>query len=296
MNKTYLSVSLGAFAALLLASCATTPQRNEQLEQARAQVQSLEQDPYAQRAANEQLNEARKALQSADDAFNKHASVDDVNYYAYLAERHAETGKAQADEARAREQVASAGAERDRILLQAKTAQVTQAQAEAQNQAAQAAAARDALQREQQKEQQALANLNAHETQRGLELTLGSDVLFDTGSAMLKPGAGLQLDRLAGFMRQNPQTKIIIEGYTDSTGSAAFNESLSQRRAQAVQDALVAQSIDRDRIQAVGRGQDYPVASNATSAGRQQNRRVDIILSNMSGQFAERATQGPVLR
>jgi len=296
MNKTYRSISVGAFSALLLAACATTPQRNEQLEQARAAVQSLEQDPYAQRAASEQLNEARTALQSADDAFKRHASAEDVDYYAYLAQRHAETGKAQTDEARAHEQVTAAGAERDRILLQAKTAQVAQAQAVAQNQAAQAAAAREELQREQQKEQQALSDLKAHETQRGLELTLGSDVLFDTGSAMLKPGAGLQLDRLAGFMRQNPGTKIIIEGYTDSTGTAAFNQSLSERRAQAVQDALVAQGIDRSRIQAVGRGEDYPVASNATQAGRQQNRRVDIILSNMSGQFAERATQGPVLR
>jgi len=316
VKKTPRPLLIGILGALL-AACATTPPRNERLEQARMEVRSLEQDPAAERVAGEQLAAARTALRSADTASQKHESLEEVNYLAYIAQRQAQIGKARIDEAHAREQVAQASAERDRILLQARTAEARQAQAQAQqaqalaqqaqasaqDQAAQAVAARaeaqsaqNQLQQEQAKAQQALADLRAHQTQRGLELTLGSDVLFDSGSATLKPGAALQLNRLGAFMHENPGTRIIVEGYTDSQGPAAYNQALSERRSQAVADALAAQGVDRDRIQTVGRGQDYPVASNATSAGRQQNRRVDIILSNVSGQFAEGARQGPVLR
>jgi outer membrane protein OmpA-like peptidoglycan-associated protein len=87
-------------------------------------------------------------------------------------------------------------------------------------------------------------------------------------------------------MQKNPETKVIIEGHTDSRGSEDYNEQLSQRRAQAVQDALAMRGIDRSRVETVGRGEAYPVASNDTAAGRQQNRRVDIVFSDQQGHFA----------
>jgi len=110
--------------------------------------------------------------------------------------------------------------------------------------------------------------------------------LFDTGQATLKPGANLVLDRLASFMSQNPQTKVRIEGHTDSTGSADFNQALSQRRADAVAIALENRGLSADRVRAIGRGEDFPVASNSSAAGRQQNRRVEIVFSDQAGQFA----------
>jgi outer membrane protein OmpA-like peptidoglycan-associated protein len=295
--KTHRVMVIGG-TALLAAACATAPQRNEQLEQARAEVQSVAQDPDVQRAAPKPLQSAQDDLQKADAAFQRKADPEDVSYLAFRAQREAQIAKTRADETRAHDQLAQTNAERDRVLLQARGEEADRAKAEA-------ARAQEQTQQTQQQlnsERQRLADLQTRQTQRGLELTLSSDLLFDTGSSTLKPGANLQLNRLADFMRQDPKTRIIIEGYTDSRGSAEYNEALSRRRAQSVAEALQSQGVSADRVQAVGRGKDFPVASNDTSAGRQQNRRVNIIFSDMSGQFAQGAQgaqgaqQGPTLR
>jgi len=123
-----------------------------------------------------------------------------------------------------------------------------------------------------------------------------SDVLFDTGRATLKPGADRALDRLAQFLKGNPGTRVIVEGHTDSVGSEAYNEELSHRRAQAVTEALSARGVPADQYQAKGLGKAYPVASNETPAGRQQNRRVEIVFSDESGRFAEGPSPEPIRR
>jgi len=112
-------------------------------------------------------------------------------------------------------------------------------------------------------------------------------VLFDTAAATLKPGADLSLDRLAGYLKTHPQTKVLIEGHTDSRGSEEYNEALSQRRADAVEKALVVRGVSAAAISTIGRGKAYPVATNDTAAGRQQNRRVEIVFSDASGRFAQ---------
>ncbi|HEX7970538.1 MAG TPA: OmpA family protein, partial [Stellaceae bacterium] len=117
--------------------------------------------------------------------------------------------------------------------------------------------------------------LAARATGQGLVLTLG-DILFDTGRAELKPGAAPTIKRLADFLQRHPDRTVLIEGYTDSTGSTEINRWLSEERAQAVRAALIGQGMDPSRIQARGRGAADPVASNDTAAGRQQNRRVEI--------------------
>ncbi len=291
--------------AAVLAACASAPQRNDLLEQARAEVQSLSQDPEAQRAAPMQLQAAQQDLQRADEAFARHADPEEVSYLAFRAQREAQIGRAHTDEARARDELAKANSERDRILLQARTQEAERARDAASTQAQRAELAQQQAQQAQQQAQQAqqqleqerrqLSDLQAKQTQRGLELALSSDLLFDTGSATLKPGANLQLNRIASVMREDPKLRIIVEGYTDSRGSAQYNEELSQRRAQSVAQALESQGISADRVQTVGRGKEFPVASNDTPAGRQQNRRVNIIFSDMSGQFAQGANQ-PALR
>jgi outer membrane protein OmpA-like peptidoglycan-associated protein len=141
--------------------------------------------------------------------------------------------------------------------------------------AAEAARARAA------KLQQELTDLQAKQTDRGMVLTLG-DVLFDTGRAELKAGAFSTLDRLATFLRQNPERTVAIEGHTDSVGSDSFNQSLSERRAQAVRVALTSRGIDSGRVTAAGMGETKPVANNATAEGRQRNRRVEVVISNAS--------------
>jgi outer membrane protein OmpA-like peptidoglycan-associated protein len=111
-------------------------------------------------------------------------------------------------------------------------------------------------------------------------------VLFDTGRATLKPGATTTLERVAQFMQKNPETKVMIEGHTDSVGSDDYNQGLSERRAQAVADALSFRGVQRDRVEPLGRGKALPVATNDTPAGRQQNRRVELVFSDESGRFA----------
>ncbi|MCU1348569.1 MAG: OmpA/MotB domain protein [Acidobacteria bacterium] len=113
---------------------------------------------------------------------------------------------------------------------------------------------------------------------RGLIVTLSS-ALFDTGKTAIKPGAKATLTRIAKQLQTNPDLKIAVEGHTDNIGGPAKNQTLSEKRAEAVRTYLVAQGVPADRVTATGRGEDEPVASNKTAAGRQQNRRVELIIT-----------------
>ena len=126
--------------------------------------------------------------------------------------------------------------------------------------------------------QRQLEILQARPTDRGLVLTLG-DTLFATGKSELKSGATVNLDRLTTFMNEYPKRTAAIEGYTDSMGSDEMNQSLSQRRADAVKGYLVGRGVSSDRLSASGRGENSPVADNESAAGRQQNRRVEVVIS-----------------
>jgi outer membrane protein OmpA-like peptidoglycan-associated protein len=286
----------------VLAACASTPDRIESLEQARTDVQTLSQEPLASEAASRELAAARSSLNAAEQALKK-GDREDVDHFAYLASRQAQTGHARVDEAEARRLVTQAEGERNRVLLEARTreaeratqqaqsaqaaAQSAQAVAQQQTQAADAARQEALSARAEAAEmQKSLEELQAKQTERGMVLTL-SDVLFDTGAATLKPGADLALERVAAFMNENPTTRVIIEGHTDSRGSDSYNEELSRRRADAVKAALATRGITGDRIDAVGRGEAFPVATNESRAGQQQNRRVEIIFSDQSGRFAQ---------
>jgi len=270
--------------AIVLAACASAPERSEQLEQARAQIQTLSQDPLAQQAAGRDLEAARKSLQQAEIALQQKQPLATVDHLAYLARRHAEAGEARVSEAHSRQEVARAQEDRNKILLDARSREAQNAQSQSQSAQAQLASA-----------QQQLADLQAKKTDRGMVVTLG-DVLFDTGQATLKPGANLALNRLATFLSANPQTKIIIEGHTDSRGSDEYNEVLSERRARAVATELMSRGLAADQLQTLGRGKGYPVASNDTPEGRQRNRRVEIVFSDASGRFAQGATDNPPAR
>jgi outer membrane protein OmpA-like peptidoglycan-associated protein len=103
-------------------------------------------------------------------------------------------------------------------------------------------------------------------------------VLFDTGRSELNPGAATKMDQLAQFLTEHPDRRVEIDGYTDSVGSEAYNEELSQRRANSVKAALVTRGVDPTRINTQGYGKAYPVASNSDSGGRQLNRRVEVVI------------------
>ena len=127
--------------------------------------------------------------------------------------------------------------------------------------------------------QRQLAELQAKPTERGIVLTLG-DVLFATGSAQLQSGADSNLNRLVAFLKEYPDRQVLIEGHTDSMGNANSNQQLSQRRADSVRSYLISSGIPSNRLSASGLGQDNPVASNESAHGRQQNRRVEVVVEN----------------
>lgn len=119
----------------------------------------------------------------------------------------------------------------------------------------------------------------AKKTTRGDVVTFG-DVLFDVGKADLKPAAYDNIDKLATFLKQNPERKVLVEGFTDNTGSDALNMTLSQQRADALARALSNRGVDFNRIETRGYGKAFPIAGNATAADRAMNRRVEVTVSN----------------
>ena len=279
-------MTIGA-AVTVLAACATTPDTIPELDEARARVQTLEQNPLAQQAASRDLTASRGALAQAEQALQDRQDRERIVHLAYLAEQRAELGLARVDEAESRQRIEEAEAERDKVLLESREAKARAAEqaAQAAEQAAQASQS-EALQARAELEslQQQYAALAAKKTDRGMVMTLG-DVLFDTDEATLKPGATEIITRLADFLSRNETTRIRVEGHTDSTGDDAYNTELSRRRAQAVADALMTRSIPGNRVEVIGRGEGFPVATNDTSAGRQQNRRVEIIFSDPEGEL-----------
>ena len=201
---------------------------------------------------------------------------------ARVAQKEAENARLLAMTEAERAAKAKKEAEEARSLAAAETEQATRAKAEAEQarmaaraeaeRAARAKSAADQLMRE-------LSDLKAKQTERGIVLTIG-DVLFATGKADLSSDALRSVDKLADFLQKYPNRNVLIEGQTDSVGSDEFNLTLSQKRADSVKETLTSRGIGEGRIATKGYGKKYPVASNDTAAGKQQNRRVEVIILN----------------
>lgn len=288
-------LALAAVAVATLAACASAPSRNAALDDAKAAYGRAAGDAHVVRSAPVELRKAQQSLQQAEAALRAGEEPSAVDHYAYLAKQRTEVAIQAGKVAEAEKAVADASQARDRILIDSRTseAQAQRAMAEKARMEAEAArkVAEDRLAAVQASQAQTatararaktleeqLADLKAKQTDRGMVLTLG-DVLFDTGKAELNAGAARTLDQLATFLTQNPERSIEIEGYTDSVGSDSLNQVLSERRAIAVKNALLDRGIAANRIAARGYGESRPVASNGHAAGRQQNRRVEIVFS-----------------
>lgn len=296
----YSGTRIAAAAALLavtgLAGCSGLPDRIDSLEQARAAISSVEREPLAGRVAAEELAAGREALADADEAVEEREPLELIEHRAYVAQRYADISRELVEEAGAREEVQRSEAERNRLIAEARERETEAAQraaavasreveVQARELEVQARAAEEQARATQAAEERArnleseLADLQARETDRGLVLTLG-DVLFDTGQSTLKPGAMTTVDRLAQFMGDYPERVVMIEGHTDAMGSDATNQQLSELRALAVRNALLGRGVDAARITTVGYGEARPVASNDTSEGRQQNRRIEVVVAD----------------
>src|ERR1700682_286175 len=271
--KRFLPMSL--IAAAVLAACSTLPAADSPLAQARNDYRNAQANPQVAALASAELQQASDSLDKANNAQNKGESGALIDHLAYLAKQQVAIAQETARQKAAELAVVNAGAERDRVRLEARTreadsaqrsAEVAQRQAEAsqrQSEASQRSAeasqrqavaerqaandaqvnaqaarqqAQDAESRSRQLESQ-LREMEAKKTDRGMVITLG-DVLFDTNRAELKAGGMRNVQKLADFFKQYPQRKVMIEGFTDSTGTNRRNQELSDDRALAVRTAL----------------------------------------------------------
>jgi len=237
-------------------------------------------------SASAQRDQVRLAARTAEaDAARRQVAMSQAEVDE--ARRQAAIAQQTADQQAAALAAANAQAQRDEALIAARQAEADEArrQAELARQSAEQQAA--AYQARIAEQEQQLKELDAKQTPRGMVITLG-DVLFAVNKAQLSAGGVRNVQKLADFLNQYPQRKVLIEGHTDSTGSRSINQPLSERRADAVRSALVGMGIGGDRIETRGYAETYPVASNNTAAGRQLNRRVEIILSDDSGNIVPR--------
>jgi len=272
---TWLTRISSVAALALLVGCASNPTTTPELERARDAVDKVASMPDSSTLASAELKEAQETLRKAEEAARENEPDAEVAHLAYVAEQQAGIAEAKMNEAKALEDTKNAEANRNAALLEARERDVAEAERRADRAEADAAAAWREVE-------------EAQETARGLVLTFG-DMLFDTGGSTLKPGAQLLLDKLAAYLQQNPGAHAIIEGHTDNVGSDTMNQALSERRAAAVAAALQARGITGDRLETMGLGESYPVATNDTSAGREENRRVEVVLSDSEGVFVESA-------
>jgi len=276
-----LSLAMASTVALV-GGCATA--RPTSLDRARTSLLQVQQNPEVVTYAPGQLREAQMMMAEADHEWDRSGNAAEVSHLSYLTEQEAGIALAVARQKAAEAEAERLREERDRVRLSARTyeAELARERAEQARLDAQSASAR-ALLLEQQ-----LAVLQARDTERGLVMTLQEGVLFEYDRAELKPGAMRNLSPLIAFLKDYPIRTLLIEGYTDNIGSDSYNLDLSQRRAMAVRDFLVMNGISADRIIARGYGESYPVTSNTNEAGRQQNRRVEIVISHEGQHLAER--------
>lgn len=289
---------------LLMTGCAAGPEANPQYQSARTAYQEAKAMDGVMKNAQVPMYEAGKALDRAANADDQ----EDISRLSIMAEKQVEYAVAVAEQKMAEQKIENLGKEEQKVLLDTRQRQIEKAKREAEAKAREAEEARrraeeaqtEALTMKQEAEKarqeaeakaleaelareeienlrRQMAELEAEQTERGLVLTLG-DVLFETGKADLMPGAMRSIDKLARFLQENPEREVLVEGHTDSVGSDAYNLNLSQRRAESAATALMARGIGADRITTRGYGEAYPEASNATQAGRQQNRRVEIVI------------------
>lgn len=235
---------------------ACTPSVNMSLERARANYQQAQNDPglKADADASADLVAAEKLLQQAETSWQEDHDFDETSHLSYLTDRKIDLARAAASRDASKRTFDELSAQKDQILLKARDAEI--------------------------------AKLKAKRVPQGILITLG-DVLFDTARSNLKAGSLQEIYPVVEYLKEHPETIVKIQGYTDSRGSEDYNIQLSQMRAESVRDFLISNGITPERITAQGLGKDYPVATNSTAVGRQQNRRVEVTITDMPSTKAQ---------
>jgi len=284
-----------ALAALtVVAACSSTPEPNADFTEAKNAYTEMRSVPNIDQAAGVQLSSAGSAYEKAEAAWKGGKDKETIKYFSSIATSKAKAAEAVAQRRLAQERIESSGGERAKLLLENQERETMKANAQQklsqrENQALKsevASAKRTAASARMQAAalSSKLKELQAEQSDRGAVVTLDG-VLFESGSAILKPGANRKLERVAGLLLEDQESKVLIEGFTDATGPEVENRELSERRAKAVRRDLMRRGVQSDRVQARGLGEAFPVASNDTPAGRQQNRRVELVISDNAESF-----------
>lgn len=279
--------------ATLIVACTSTPKNNLALDGARADYQRAQASREVTTLAADELKQAGDALRLAEQSWKEREKPEQVDHLAYMAAQRVTVAEQSARYRAAQAVIAGAAEERDKMRLSLRTAEADSANrslalsernnamkaAELAEADAAALLARERASARESELQNQLKELNAKKTERGLVVTLG-DVLFDTGKSVLLAGGTRNMNTLADVMKNTPELTASIEGHTDSVGSASANYALSQRRADAVRDALVSQGVSSSRLRTRAYGADMPASDNSTASGRQMNRRVEIVFED----------------
>ncbi len=262
--------------AVMLAACGSAPPPPELLD-ARA-AYNRAQSGAAPAYKPDALHQAQMALVRAEQSYEASADERDVRSLAYLAERKAELADVEARDAQNAKEQAQAQVEIQQLTAQQLSTTTQQLQVSEQRRAEAERRARDAFDRL----VSSIRGSSVMEETRGLVFTLPGEVLFASGKSTLLPSARQKLNQVAEVLRNEPDRHIAVEGHTDSKGSEAKNQVLSQLRAEAVKNYLVERGVSEDRITATGAGSAHAIASNETAEGRANNRRVEIIVESTS--------------
>ncbi|WP_339799846.1 OmpA family protein [uncultured Marinobacter sp.] len=260
--------------ATLLTACAMAPVSPPGSIDVRSKLTALQSDPKMADHARVELREAEQAVQLAERPLGESEAAL-AEHRVYMADRMVEIARAKAETRLAESDRERLSEERDAARLAARTREAEQARDEERS-----AASRAEMSASEARElQRQIDELEAEATDRGLVLTLG-DVLFATGSASIQGGSNQNLEKLVNFLNQYPERQVLIEGHTDNVGSAELNRNLSRQRAESVRRYLESRGVDGRRLSVTGYGFERPVASNDSATGRQQNRRVEVIIQN----------------
>ncbi|GAC31442.1 OmpA family protein [Paraglaciecola polaris] len=280
--------------ATLITACATAPNNLALVDELQLHYERLARAGDAAQYAPVALNEAQRALNQTQALADKRKPLEDITLSAQTTKYKLGIVEEKIRKGRADDMVSGAELKRKDIMLAARTEEAEQAKTSAQQALLTAELAKDETQsmqvRAQQAEQRAremevkaaqlqqdVTAISAKTTDRGLVLTL-DDILFEFGKAQLLSGSERSLKQISAFLTNYPERAIVVEGHTDAVGDTRYNQSLSEQRALSVKNALIANGVEPSQVQSKGLGEEFAVASNDTDAGRQQNRRVEIII------------------
>lgn len=274
MNTTIQNINVGtaliaiAIASVLFSACAAAPAQLAGLAEIRSELMELQTDPNLGSRAPLAIEEAEVAVHVAE---QPQADARLAQHRIYMADRKIETARARAETRFAEDRRGALSEQLERARLGARAREADTVQVVTMS-----------SERQAMELQRLIDELQAQRTDRALVMSL-HDVVFASGEADLKAGDAGNLDELVAFLIEYPNRTVTIEGYTDSIGSPNYNQRLSQRRADSVKTYLVGQGIGSMRLVASGKGEAAPVAGNESADGRQQNRRVEVIIHNPAG-------------